>query len=44
MSSLIAQFVGWVELARPNSSRPLGDVGSREELDPTYSRAGEVIE
>src|SRR6516165_1017772 len=28
------KYVGWVELARPNTAR--GNVGSREELDPTY--------
>ena len=28
--------VGWVELARPNNSSTRWDVGSREELDPTY--------
>src|SRR5262245_36549149 len=31
-------------LARPNTSRSLRDVGSREELDPTYATADEVIE
>jgi hypothetical protein len=49
MNALAEQFcVGWVEPLRDPTRRDprrgVGDVGSREELDPTYDRADEVIE
>jgi hypothetical protein len=45
MSALVVLFVGWVERLRdPTLWCRIGDVGSREGLDPTYARADEVIE
>jgi hypothetical protein len=45
MTASVALFVGWVgRLRDPTLWCRIGDVGSREELDPTYARADEVIE
>jgi hypothetical protein len=45
MSATIALFVGWVERLRdPTLWCRIGNVGSREELDPTYASADEVLE